>query len=91
MIEIERDEPEFTDEELRDIREFFKTAAGQKLIETLDTKAANKNNLLKAVNLVSDVTDSAKVGSRCSLLAVEVRAYMDVVEFLTTVGTDDAD
>ena len=73
-------------EERRDVRAFLATEAGTKVLQTLDTFAENKNNLLQAVNAMAEAGDTHKIGLKCSILAAEVRVALELSEFLTAIG-----
>ena len=88
---IMENEPEFTESETRTVKDFLKTDAGQKVLQTLDMRAASRNNLLKVINLVGNQADLEKVGRVCALHAAETRTFEEVIEFLKEIGGINAD
>lgn len=87
----ERKYPQFTKEEARAVQDFLKTAPGLKILETLDIMIEEGNNLLQIKNSVGDKATPEAIGFACALKAEGVKVHMQVVEFLTDIGTDYVD
>ena len=85
---MDSDGPKLTREESQQVKAFFSTFAGEKILQTLDLMAGERNNLLQTVNSMPENSDSNSVGFKCSLNAAEARALLGVVEFLKSIGTD---
>ncbi|WP_417436494.1 hypothetical protein [Idiomarina abyssalis] len=83
-------EEEFSKQEAQVVRDFLATNAGQKLLQTLDTRAESKNNLLQVVNQIGSEASFERVGHLCSLNAAEARTYRQVIELLREIGASYA-
>ena len=76
----------FNKEEVRQIDDFLKTEAGQKLVSALDNLAESKNNLLMVSGMVSDQANFEELGRRTALHAVECRAYLQMADLFKNIG-----
>lgn len=77
--------------EIQHVEEFFSSPVGRKVLEALDNKAEEKNNLLHTVNLTSGAFQPEHTGIRCQMAAAEVRTLKEVIETLMSFGDYYAD